>query len=82
VTNGFIVAFSLAMCGIITQGDARCRDRPAALCVAGLCRSLQFTTVNTLGFVDVAATDDEFGPARSRVRLPSSRKPAGLPPAP
>ena len=52
VTNGFIGAFSLAMCGIITQAMP---DAVIALLLfaSGLCRSLQFTTVNTLGFVDV-----------------------------
>ena len=52
VTNGFIVALSLALCGLISQ------TMPEAviavlLFASGLCRSLQFTTVNTLGFVDV-----------------------------
>jgi hypothetical protein len=52
VTNGFIVAFSLALCGIISQAmpDAVIA---ALLFVSGLCRSLQYTTVNTLSFVDV-----------------------------
>ena len=52
VTNGFIVSLSLALCGLISQAmpDAVIA---ALLFASGLCRSLQFTTVNTLGFVDV-----------------------------
>jgi MFS family permease len=52
VTNGFIVAFSLALCGLISQAMP---DYVIAILLfaSGLCRSLQFTTVNTLGFVDV-----------------------------
>jgi MFS family permease len=52
VTNGFIVTLSLALCGIISQAMP---DAVIALLLfgSGLCRSLQFTTVNTLGFVDV-----------------------------
>jgi MFS family permease len=52
ITNGFIVAFSLALCGIISGAMP---DAVIALLLfaSGLCRSLQFTTVNTLSFVDV-----------------------------
>jgi hypothetical protein len=52
VTNGFIVTLSLALCGIISQSMP---DAVIALLLfgSGLCRSLQFTSVNTLGFVDV-----------------------------
>jgi EmrB/QacA subfamily drug resistance transporter len=52
VTNGFIVTLSLALCGLISQAmpDAVIA---ALLFASGLCRSLQFTTVNTLTFVDV-----------------------------
>jgi EmrB/QacA subfamily drug resistance transporter len=52
ISNGFIVAFSLALCGIISQAMP---DAVIAvlLFASGLCRSLQYTTVNTLGFVDV-----------------------------
>ena len=52
VTNGFIVTFSLALCGLISQALP---DGVIALLLfaSGLCRSLQFTTVNTLTFVDV-----------------------------
>ena len=52
VTNGFIVTFSLALCGLISQAMP---DGVIALLLfaSGLCRSLQFTTVNTLTFVDV-----------------------------
>jgi hypothetical protein len=52
VRNGFIVTLSLALCGLISQAmpDAVIA---ALLFASGLCRSLQFTTVNTLTFVDV-----------------------------
>jgi hypothetical protein len=52
ISNGFIVAFSLALCGIISQAMP---DAVIAvlLFASGLCRSLQYTTVNTLSFVDV-----------------------------
>jgi Na+/melibiose symporter-like transporter len=52
VGNGFIVAFSLVVLACIGPGipDAVIA---AMLFAAGLCRSLQFTTVNTLSFVDV-----------------------------
>ena len=52
VTNGFIVTLSLALCGLISQA----MPDPviaALLFASGLCRSLQYTTVNTLAFVDV-----------------------------
>jgi EmrB/QacA subfamily drug resistance transporter len=52
VANGFIVSFSLALCGLISNSmpDAVIA---ALLFASGLCRSLQYTSINTLGFVDV-----------------------------
>ena len=52
VANGFIVSFSLALCGLISNS----MPDPviaALLFASGLCRSMQYTSINTLGFVDV-----------------------------
>ena len=52
VVNGLIVAASLAVCALILHSmpDAVIA---AVLFASGLCRSMQYTTINTLGFVDV-----------------------------
>lgn len=52
VVNGLIVAASLVACSALT---ARTPDAVIALVLlgAGLCRSMQFTTINTLSYVDV-----------------------------
>ena len=55
IVNGLVVALSLAACGLIA------RSTPDALIAvvlfaSGLCRSMQYTTINTLGFVDVPQT--------------------------
>ncbi len=55
INNGFIVVFSLALCGLISHAMP---DAVIAvlLFASGLCRSLQYTTINTLSFVDVPQT--------------------------
>jgi EmrB/QacA subfamily drug resistance transporter len=52
IVNGLIVALSLAACGLIARGTP---DAVIAIVLfaSGLCRSMQYTTINTLGFVDV-----------------------------
>jgi EmrB/QacA subfamily drug resistance transporter len=52
VANGFIITLSLALCGLISNSMP---DGVIAvlLFASGLCRSLQYTSINTLGFVDV-----------------------------
>jgi MFS family permease len=52
IVNGFIVTGSLLLCALISQAMP---DPIIAvlLFASGLCRSMQYTTVNTLGFVDV-----------------------------
>jgi MFS family permease len=52
VVNGFIVVVSLLLCAFISGGMP---DPVIAvlLFASGLCRSLQYTSVNTLSFVDV-----------------------------
>jgi EmrB/QacA subfamily drug resistance transporter len=50
--NGAIVTLSLVACGLIAASTPVAVIVPV-LFVAGLCRSMQFTTVNALGFADV-----------------------------
>jgi EmrB/QacA subfamily drug resistance transporter len=52
VVNGFIVTGSLLLCALISRAMP---DPVIAVLLfgCGLCRSMQYTTVNTLGFVDV-----------------------------
>ena len=52
IVNGFIVALSLALCGLIS-GAMPDWLIVGLLFASGLCRSMQYTTVNTLGFVDI-----------------------------
>jgi EmrB/QacA subfamily drug resistance transporter len=52
IGNGFVVALSLVACGLIARSTP---DAVIAIVLfaSGLCRSMQYTTINTLGFVDV-----------------------------
>jgi EmrB/QacA subfamily drug resistance transporter len=52
IVNGAIVALSLAVCALISASTP---DVVIAAIIfgSGLCRSMQYTTVNTLGYVDV-----------------------------
>jgi len=52
IVNGLVVALSLAACGLIARGTPDAVIA-ALLFASGLCRSMQYTTINTLGFVDV-----------------------------
>ena len=52
IVNGFIVAASLAICGVISN-EMPIGIVAVVLFASGLCRSMQYTTINTLGFVDV-----------------------------
>ncbi|MBV9489439.1 MAG: MFS transporter, partial [Verrucomicrobia bacterium] len=56
IVNGFVTAASLFACALLKP------DTPTAIIVAvlffgGLCRSMQFTALNTLAFADVPADD-------------------------
>jgi MFS family permease len=55
IANGLVVALSLVACALISPAipDAAVA---AILFASGLCRSMQYTTINTLGFVDVPQT--------------------------
>jgi EmrB/QacA subfamily drug resistance transporter len=55
IGNGLVVALSLVACGLIVSGTPDVVTA-AVLFAAGLCRSLQYSAVNTLGFVDMPQT--------------------------
>jgi EmrB/QacA subfamily drug resistance transporter len=52
IVNGAIVTLSLLACALLSPHTADAAIA-AVLFAAGLCRSMQFTTITTLGFVDV-----------------------------
>ncbi|WP_085315563.1 MFS transporter [Derxia lacustris] len=51
--NGLGVALSIAACGLLTPATPLALT-VAVLFVSGMCRSMQFTTLNTLAFADIA----------------------------
>jgi EmrB/QacA subfamily drug resistance transporter len=52
IVNGLIVVLSLAACALIARSTPDAAIA-ALLFASGLCRSMQYTTINTLSFVDV-----------------------------
>ena len=52
LVNGGIVTLSLVACGLLGPRTPAVAIA-AVLFAAGLCRSMQYTSINTLGFVDV-----------------------------
>jgi EmrB/QacA subfamily drug resistance transporter len=52
VVNGFLVAVGFALCAVLTA-DTPFWVGAAVLFICGMCRSMQYTALNTLGFADV-----------------------------
>lgn len=54
ITNGALCALTLFACGLLSPGDPALLTY-AVLLAAGMTRSMNFTTINTLAFADVSA---------------------------
>ena len=54
ITNGALCALTLFACGLLSPGDPALLTY-AVLLTAGMTRSMNFTTINTLAFADVTA---------------------------
>jgi MFS family permease len=52
IVNGVLTATTIALCSLLSPGTPRALIM-LVLLVGGLCRSMQFTSINTLAFADV-----------------------------